>query len=159
MQSKWVKQWAGVGLLVWVLGGCGATEESTAPPFSTTATVHQFMVWGLEPSADVIWDNAGFILTEEGEQDLQPTTDEGWDKVRNAATTVAEAGNLLMMPGYAADAGDWLEYSSGMVAAGIRAREAAQAQDAEALFQAGANLYSVCLACHNRYIVEAQTAP
>jgi len=121
-----------------------------------TASVGDFMVWMLEPAADVLWDNAGFIITADGEQDLQPTTQAGWDKVRDAATVVAEAGNLLMMPGYAADSGDWTEYASGLVMAGNRAREAAQAKDADALFQAGANLYSVCLACHNRYIITPQ---
>ena len=112
------------------------------------------MVWMLEPAADVLWDSAGYVITEEGEQDLQPTTQEGWNEVRNAATVVAESGNLLMMPGYAV-AGDWMEYSQALVAAGITARDAAIAQDADALFEAGARLYNVCRACHNRYINES----
>ena len=102
------------------------------------------------------WDNAGYVITDAGEQDLQPTTQEGWDVVRNAATVVAEGGNLLMMPDYAADSGAWMEYAAGLTAAGISARDAAIAKDADALFQAGANLYSVCLACHNRYIIQAE---
>ena len=69
---------------------------------------------------------------------------------------VAESGNLLRMPGYAADDGDWMEYSAALVGAGEKAREAAMQQDADALFQAGANLYNVCLACHNRYIIEPE---
>ncbi len=146
-----------IGLMVLCgLTACGQSPEPQAIPFKPTASIHDFMVWGLEPAADVIWGNAGYIITHDGEQDLQPTTQEGWDHVRNAATTVAEAGNLLMMPGYAADPGDWVEYSAGLVMAGIRARDAAQAKDADALFQAGANLYSVCLACHNRYIIQVQ---
>lgn len=147
-------------LAAWVLlvglAACGQAQQEQAIPFKPTANMHEFMVWGLEPAADVIWDNAGYVITLDGEQDLQPTTQTGWDHVRNAATMVAEAGNLLMMPGYAADTGDWVEYSAGLVNAGIRAREAAQAEDADALFEAGANLYSVCLACHNRYMVPAQ---
>ena len=139
-----------------ILGGCGKSAEQPAIPFKATASIHEFMVWGLEPAADVLWDSAGYVLTKDGEQDLQPTTQEGWDHVRNAATVVAESGNILMMPGYAADQADWIEYAGGMVAAGVQARQAAQAKDADALFQAGANLYSVCLACHNRYIIEDQ---
>jgi hypothetical protein len=152
---RFLKWPVALGLVcVTVLVGCGQPVEQSVIPFKATASIHEFMVWGLEPAADVIWDNAGYVITSDGEQDLQPTTQEGWDHVRNAATVVAESGNLLMMPGYAADQADWAEYAQGMVAAGIQAREAAQAQDADALFQAGANLYSVCLACHNRYIIQ-----
>ncbi len=140
-------------LVAGVLSGCGE-PPGPAVAFKATATIHEFMVWMLEPAADVLWDSAGYVITEEGEQDLQPTTEEGWNEVRNAATVVAESGNLLMMPGYAV-AGDWMEYSEALVVAGINARDAAVAQDADALFEAGARLYNVCLACHNRYIIEA----
>ena len=148
--------------LMWVLllasgvWGCSeAPEQSSQMPYQATASIHDFMYWVLEPAADVIWDNAGFVITEEGEVDLQPTTKDGWDKVRNAATVVAEAGNLMMMPGYRADTADWVEYSAGITRAALQARAAAQAQDADALFDAGGALYNVCRACHNRYIVEA----
>lgn len=142
-------------ILLSSLAGCSQPEQTEAAAFAPTGTVLEFMNWHLEPAADVLWDSAGYIVTEDGEVDLQPTTQEGWDKVRNAATVVAESGNLLMIPGYAVDS-DWMEYSRGLIAAGIKAREAAQAEDADALFQAGAQLYSVCLACHNRYIVQTQ---
>ena len=49
-----------------------------------------------------------------------------------------------------------MEYSAALVGAGEKAREAAMQQDADALFQAGANLYNVCLACHNRYIIQPE---
>ena len=136
------------------IGGCAQPEEASVS-FAPSMTVHQFMTWFLEPSADAIWDSAGFVITEEGEVDLQPTTQEGWDVVRNNAAIVTEAGNLLMMPGYAADAGDWTDYANGLVAAGKSAREAAIAQDADALFEAGGAIYRVCRACHSRYIIEA----
>ena len=142
---------------VLLMVGCSQSRDTnTSPsmPFESTASVHDFMYWVLEPAADVIWDSAGFVITIEGEVDLQPTTQEGWDKVRNAATVVAESGNLLMLPGYRADDQDWVEYSAGIIAAGKMARSAAQAQDADALFDAGGALYNVCRACHNKYIVE-----
>ena len=138
------------GLLM--LGGCGE-PPSPPPPYQATLSIHEFMVWYLEPAADVIWDSAGFVLTAEGEVDLQPTTQEGWDHVRNSAAVVAEAGNLLMMPGYAAP-GDWQEYAEGMIGAANLARDAAIAQDADALFDAGGLVYNVCRSCHNKYMVE-----
>ena len=142
--------------LVLMVSGCsGADNETAHSDYRATSSMHEFMTWYLEPAADVLWDNAGYIVTEDGEEDLQPTTDEGWDHVRNHATIVAEAGNLLRMPGYAVPEADWMEYAHAMTDAALQARDAAQAQDADALFQAGANLYSVCRACHNRYVVEA----
>jgi hypothetical protein len=153
--SPFSRSYAGFLILLLSLAGCSQPEQTEAAAFAPTGTVLEFMNWHLEPAADVLWDSAGYIVTEEGEVDLQPTTEEGWDNVRNAATVVAESGNLLMIPGYAVDS-DWMEYSQGLITAGIKAREAAQAKDADALFQAGAQLYSVCLACHNRYIVQTQ---
>jgi len=130
--------------------GC-AQEEAPATQYRGIADVHQTMIWILEPAADVIWDSAGFIITVEGEQDLTPTTVEGWLKVVNAAAVVAETGNLLMMPSRAAG-DDWLEYAGGLVEAGTVALEAAQKQDGKALFDAGGQIYQVCLACHSQYI-------
>ena len=143
-------------VVVWMtlLVACEGSGKQTTIPFKTTVSVHEMMTWYLEPAADVIWDSAGFVITEEGEVDLQPTTQQGWDHVRNNATVVAEAGNLLMMPGIAADSEDWRDYSSGLIDAGVKARQAAINQDADALFDAGGQIYNVCRACHNRYIVE-----
>lgn len=137
-------------LTVLCLSACGEPQE-VPMPYQSTSTMHDFMYWVLEPAADVIWDSAGVIITEEGETDLRPTTEEGWNHVRNSASVVAEAGNLLMMPGYRADDADWVEYSQGMIRAGLQARKAAMAQDADALFDAGGAIYNVCRACHNKY--------
>lgn len=155
-QLKRNRPWTVLGMLVGFLfiSGCAQPEEQAQIAFHPSTNVQNLMLWVVDPAADVLWGSAGFILTVEGEEDLQPTTEEGWHAVRNNATTVAESGNLLMMPGYAVDDGDWMEYSRGLVDAGIRAREAADAKDAEALFEAGAKLYNVCAACHNRYIIE-----
>lgn len=142
-----------VSLLVIAVGGC-AEEAKVEMPYQATSNVHDIMYWLVEPAADGVWDSAGFILTEEGEEDLQPTDQAGWDAVRNSATLVAEAGNLLMMPGYRADEGDWVEYAQGLVRTGLIAREAALAKDADALFDAGGAIYNVCRACHSKYIVE-----
>ena len=84
-----------------------------------------------------------FVITEEGEIDLQPTTDDGWFAVEHAAIVVAEGGNLLMLDGgYAADQADWAEYAQGLTRAGLT-WDAAEQQDADALFAAGGEIYSV----------------
>ena len=105
----------------------------------------------LEPAADKVWDSAGFIITERGVKDLAPTTDEGWENVRHGAAVVAETGNLLMMPGRAMPGDDWMEISAGLVQAGQRAMVAAEARDADALFEVGGEIYNVCVSCHQLY--------
>ena len=135
---------------------CSTEEVGEAAPlptanFKATGTMHDFMVWNLEPAADVIWDSAGFVVTAEGETDLQPTTEAGWNGVRHAATVVADGGNLMLTPPYTVAERDWQDYATGLIDAGLKARDAAIAQDAEALFDAGGQVYNVCRACHNRY--------
>ena len=138
-------------LIVLVLFAC--SEAPARMPHQATTTVYNLMVWALEPASDVIWDSAGYIITVDGEQDLQPTTDAGWQRVRNSATVVAEMGNVLMLEGYRVDDEDWIAYSQGLIRTGLKARDAAMAEDAQALFDAGGEIYNVCRACHNRYIV------
>ena len=137
--------------LLLVLCGCGDTAGQK-PKTQVTGSVYHMMAHYLEPAADKIWDSAGFVITEEGEIDLQPTTDEGWLNVVHAATVVAEGGNLMMMPGLANGESDWNEYAQGLTRAALLAKSAAEAQDAEALFSAGGAIYNVCRACHNKYM-------
>ena len=86
-----------------------------------------------------------------GYEDLYPTTDEGWDFVRAQAAIVVESGNMLALPGRAEDNDAWMIYSEGLSEAGLLAMKAAAEQNEEDFFQAGAQLYSVCTACHQAY--------
>lgn len=138
--------------------GCGeqqAQQQSDGPPYQLAVDTRETMQWILEPLADVLWDSAGFIIDAQGEEDLSPTTEEAWNNVVYAAATLSEAGNLLMLPGRSAG-DDWNEYAAGLVTAGKGAMDAALQRDAEALFDAGGNIYQVCRACHNQYWAEGR---
>ena len=142
-----------------LLSGCDSGGNPTppsvpdpAPTYRPVANVKQTMEWILDPAADAIWDSAGFIITAEGETDLSPTTDEGWEHARNGAAVVAETGNLLMMPGRAAGPA-WVAYSQELTAAAEVAIGAAEARDADALFDAGGRVYEACRACHDQFMV------
>ena len=130
-------------ILVCLLAACEEAPEVV--PYEPATDMAGLMEHVLEPAADVLWDSAGSIITAEGEQFLAPTTEEGWLNVLNQATVVAETGNTLMLPGYRQDEGAWMEFSKGLIAAGRVAMDAAHKQDDDALFQAGARLYSVCV--------------
>ena len=128
-----------------------AQEKSgDSPGFDIRTDMPMLMERVLNHSAEVIWDSAGFIITAEGEQDLAPTTDQGWEAVAAAATVLMESGNLLILPGRSQ--GDaWDAYAKLLILASENALVAAEAQDATALFDAGGHIYEVCRACHNQY--------
>lgn len=139
--------------VLWV--ACAGGSEPPGPPadakpYRTVIDVQQTMLWILDPATDVIWDSAGVIITAEGETDLSPTTDAGWENVRNQAALVAESGNLLMLPGRSQGPA-WDAYARALITAGEVAMAAAEAQDADALFDAGGQLYGVCRACHAQF--------
>lgn len=145
-----------VGLLLAAIAGCEQGDGAKEPDVQPVGDLHDMMTWVLDPAADVVWGSAGFVLTEEGEQDLSPTTDEAWAAVRHSAAVVAESGNLLLLPHLLpqddelpADA--WIEFSHAMTRFGQEAMAAVDAKDAEALFTVGGRLYNVCRACHQVY--------
>ncbi|GJM13903.1 MAG: hypothetical protein DHS20C12_23060 [Pseudohongiella sp.] len=139
------------------LAACSAPEEpaptvsADAPAYNTSLTVPEVMTLVLEPASDILWDSGGWVLDASGYEELYPTTDEGWAYVRAQAAVVVESGNMLALPGRAEDSDAWMIYSKGLSDAGMMAMEAAATQNEEDFFQAGAQIYSVCTACHQAY--------
>ena len=136
-------------------GGRGPTPDPEQPAYRPVGSIRDTMEWILDPAADVVWGSAGFVITAEGETDLQPTSDAGWRRVRNSAALLAESGNLLMMPGRSAGP-DWQAYARALGEAGRDTLAAAEAKDAQALFDAGGRLYQACPDCHTQYMVGAR---
>ena len=137
-----------VGLLAM---GCERTVEIHTPPLAPVGDMQHTMVWYLEPAADAIWDSAGWIVTAEGEEDLAPTSDEEWARVRHGAVVIAEGANLLMHPDLAVDQADWSEFTNAMSRVSLELIDIADQQDPDALFEKGGHLYNVCKACHQVY--------
>ena len=115
----------------------------------------QLMNWIIDPNADVVWAAVGTVVTAEGEQKFMPQTDEQWTTVRNAAATVIESGNLLMMEGRARNADDWMQKVQELMRRANEVLQAAEAKDADTLFTAGSDMYLACSACHSQYIFDA----
>jgi hypothetical protein len=144
---------------------CSCQSEAPPPAPAAAPTVAEFhdatdltqlMNWIMEPNADVIWESVGTIITEEGEQNLRPETDEQWNAIRNAAATVAESGNLLLMPSRMRDAGDWVKHAHELTRTAQEVIAAAEAKDVDSLFTAGGDVYLVCSACHAQYAIALQ---
>lgn len=141
-----------------LLTGCSQSDSNssvaTENPFDITLSVAELMSSVVDPAADALWDNAGWIESAAGYEELYPTTDEGWDFVRAQSALIAEIGNMLALPGRALDNDAWMVYSEGITEAGFMAMRAAEERNEEDFFQAGAQLYSVCSACHQAYSPE-----
>ena len=116
--------------------------------------VHDLMAYVLDPAAEAIWDSAGFVITEEGETNLAPTNQEGWDKVKHGAKVISESSYLLSMPERAVDQAQWVALSMALKGMGEKAFKAAENEDPEALFEIGAELYQLCVACHQIYWIK-----
>ena len=128
---------------------CGGPAPAPFKPIADNKVLMQTIV---DPSADLIWDAVKTIDTAEGSQDIRPKTDEEWALVRNAAVTVAESGNLIMMSPRAKDGGEWMLRAQEMITAGEAALRAAEAKNAEKLFTVGGDIYDSCSNCHRKYL-------
>ncbi len=136
---------------IWLALGCAG--EAPERPVAV-ADVTELMVSVLEPAAETYWDGVGEVLDQEGIHLIRPLTDEDWTALRNAAFVIAESGNLLMMDGRARDRGEWMALSGAMVETGRLALGAVDRLDADAVFDAGAEVYYACANCHARYAAE-----
>ncbi len=127
-------------------------DSSTTTNFDLQLDMQAFMNDVLEPVADVLWDSAGWVDDiRTGYEELYPETDEEWLLVKQKAAQLIEAGNALALPGRAVDNDGWITYTNALSTAAALAYRSAETQNQEDFFQAGAQIYSVCTACHQTY--------
>ena len=118
-----------------------APAPAAKPPFRLIATVQQLMLAVLEPTSNTV-----FRVEVEAPKDTR-----GWNTVTNAALALAEAGNLLMLPGRARDSQDWIKHAQSLVDASVAAMKAAEARDADKVVAIGYDINDVCRNCHLQY--------
>jgi hypothetical protein len=129
-----------------------ATPATAAAPETTpVATVKQIMIGITNPAAYVIYEAVGTKTTATGIEEIEPKTDEDWQKVGSAGAAVIESGNLMLMGGRAIDKGDWVKMTNDMIEQGKKAMAAAQAKDKDKIVEAGGELNTTCDNCHAKY--------
>ena len=133
--------------------GC-APQRLQSPPFKPVANVDQLMDGVLAPAADAYWRAVSIVVDESGVSENFPETDEEWERVWAAGIALAESGNLLMMAPRAVNEPDWMRMSGALVDVGAEAAAAALTRDPEAVLDVGERIYSVCLDCHDQYVVD-----
>ena len=76
-----------------LLSACAPAGDSSGR-FTAVADVQQLMASIVDPAADFYWDAVGWIIDENGTEEIRPANDEEWEAVVNAAFLIAESGNL-----------------------------------------------------------------
>ena len=132
--------------VVGLLSACAGDENNG--PYDREAIIE--VMRQVDQQADVIWGNSGSEWDADGERELFPTTDEGWQQLVVAGQALVTLGQDLK--GYInqndprADA--WLTYAAAISDVSKKLVAAAQEQDKKTTFDDGGVLYQVCTACH-----------
>jgi len=138
-----------------------AAQTATAA-MSAVGTVDDLMVYILYPTADPL-----FYINPD-----PPPTDEQWKDLQGKALLLAEAGNLLMMPGRMAtccaiptsirpttNPEKWMSDAKMLVEAGAAAFAATRKKDVDAVLELNEQLYNACVQCHADFRPTYKTRP
>jgi hypothetical protein len=185
---------AGLALLAMTLAGCSSPGSKAAPAKTTDAppqfaaplwgdlkpivSVKELMKFMIDPVADNLFDAVGTTVTSRGTVDVEPKTEEDWDKVRTGAVSLAEGVYLLKIkrpftpPGDENDSAgpnpvelspaqitakverDPVEWNARIEAlrnVALEALDVAKRKDVKELWDVGENLDKACEACHRSY--------
>ncbi len=111
------------------------------PAYKRIGTMSQLMINMIYPTSDAVF------YVERNE----PKTDVDWNNLQNQALMLAEAGNLLLMPGRSREQENWAKFTGMMIEAGTAAFKAAQARDLDGVVAVNDLLYRSCVECHQEY--------
>jgi hypothetical protein len=173
--------------MTFLLGACvshdvppAANQPSAQQPI---ASLQEIMLAEVDTSADGVWNAVETISTTAGNEERQPRTPEEWVAARNAAITLVEATNLLVIDGrrvgakeFSAEADGALDsvhiqelidakrpafnaFAAALRQAGLGAIAAIDAKDPAALVKAGGEIDEVCEACHLTFWYPNQVIP
>jgi hypothetical protein len=168
-------------LLVVVAAGCrrageAAAPEAALPPFVPDLTMKDLMLNVIDTNADIVWLSVTTVASDKGLVETRPKTDEEWTRVKGAAITLAEAANLLMIPGrkvapedhksevpgielegpemdalIAKNPQEFYQHARDLYAAAMLAAQAAEKKDADKIFEVGEAIEHACEGCHRAY--------
>jgi hypothetical protein len=147
-----------VGLFI-LLVAATAVSPAQAPITEAHGTVNELMIGIIDPNTNTVGYAA--FLDPEAPSD-EPTTDAyaGWPRVQSAAIAMAEAANLLVIPGRMCSNGqpapvdeeDWIEWTGDLRAAGLAGYQAARNKSQDTLLDLSEQMTASCIACHTRYL-------
>jgi len=125
-----------IGLIL--LAGAAMAQ---APSYQNIGNMSQLMINIIFPTSDAL-----FYIERN-----PPKNDVDWNIIRNQALTLAESGNLLLMPGRARDQDEWVKDTKFMMDVSTKAFKAAQAKDMDGILALSEDLANSCIKCHLKY--------
>lgn len=156
--------------------GAASAEAQSSSDFMLTFTIRDVMDSIVMPSADVIWNAVAVNVSAEGVTEIAPETDEDWERIRRAAVMLAEATNVLAIPGRPVarpepDAevaeGDlspaeieallktdwpaWTAHLHVLHQTAMETIQAIDARDADAVTEVGGSIDAACESCHVQF--------
>jgi hypothetical protein len=143
-----------------------ATSKEAVPAAQVHGNLSQVMRGILFPNSNVI-----FAGQNTNPADLKPDKDPstatdpllstygGWTAVENSGIALAEAANLLSLPGRKCSNGrdvpmknpDWPLLVQGLHDAGMKAYEAGKSKNQDKLVDAADSMTTACANCHDKY--------
>jgi hypothetical protein len=161
-----------------------AAPAGSEPTYVPEATVRDLMVGIVDTSADDVWLSVRETVTDKGVVETRPKDDEAWAEVRYGALRLVESANLLMMPGRRVarpgeksiapgvelepteiqamiekDPAGWNERAKALHDAAMLAVRAAEAQDADRIFEVGETIEHACEGCHRHFWYPNEVIP
>ena len=146
------------------------------PQLLRTATIKDIMDSMVDPSGEFVFQSVAQISDEHGIREKAPQTDADWEAVRQRLIILAEAPNLLVMPGRKVAPSDvksqnpnielepaqiqqlidgdrltFIRRARGLQDAVAMAMKAVDAKNKDALFQAEDGIDQACENCHLNY--------
>lgn len=131
------------------VAACGGPP---APPFKLVSDTKTLMNSVIERQANVVWESVGTIATLEGVEERRPQSEADWQNIKDAAVTITESANLLMMSPHAKDDEEWMASSAGLIEQGQRMISAIDRKSTQDVFDVGADMYEACVRCHRQYM-------
>ena len=183
---------AGLVLLGATIAACSSSKPSPTPAQTTgippsavlwgdlkpVVSVKELMQYMIDPVADNLFNAVGVTVTEKGTVEVEPKTEEDWDKVRTGAVSLAEGVYLLKIrrpftpPGdennstgpepvelspaqitakVERDPVEWNARIEALRNVALEALDVARRKDVKELWDVGENLDKACEACHRSY--------
>jgi hypothetical protein len=162
------------GIVTLVIAGASAQAPAqtpargrgAAPVARVQGTLLQLMRGILYPASNVIFaaqsdDPATIKPAADPATSPNPLTSSygGWTAVENSGIALAEAANLLTIPGRMCSNGkpapsqnaDWRMWVQELRAAGMAAYKAAQSKNQDAILDAAGVVSEACSHCHDKY--------
>jgi hypothetical protein len=143
-----------------------AQGAAARPQSQVHGDLRQVMRGILFPNSNVVFlaqgtDPATVPKDADGTTSVNPLASVygGWEAIENSSIALAEAANLLTIPGRTCANGkpvpvqnaDWQRFVQGLRDAGIASYKAAQTKDMDKMLDAADTLTNACSECHDVY--------